>query len=109
MEFTENDSFIPYQEPSQKNNNCPDKKTNKDQSQNKNSDSDFDVMNKGYLISITILSLFFGCIVGFGKASFWWGVGVTTGCFIVFFIGYWFGVMLDGIDSELEERRNKKK
>ena len=108
MEFTENESFIPHKEPPQKNNSkYPDKKTNKDQS--KNSDSDFDFMSKGYLISITILSLFFGCMVGFSKASFWWGVGVTIGCFIVFFFGYWFGVMLDGIDDELEERRNKKK
>ena len=110
MEFTENESFIPHKEPPQKNNSkYPDKKTNKDQSKNKNSDSDFDIMDKGCLISIIIWSLFFGCIVGFSKASFWWGVGVTTGCFIVFFFGYWFGVMLDGIDNELEERRNKKK
>ena len=108
MEFTENEGFIPHKEPPQKNNSkYSDKKTNKDQS--KNSDSDFDFMSKGYLISITIWSLFFGCIVGFSKACFWWGVGVTIGCFIVFFFGYWFGVMLDGIDNELEERRNKKK
>ena len=108
MEFTENESFIPYKEPPQKNNSkYPDKKTNKDQS--KNSDSDFDFMSKGYLISITIWSLLFGCMVGFSKVSFWWGVGVTIGCFIVFFFGYWFGVMLDGIDDELEERRKKYK
>ena len=108
MEFTENESFIPHKEPPQKNNSkYPDKKTNKDQS--KNSDSDFDFMSKGYLISITIWSLLFGCMVGFSKVSFWCGVGVTIGCFIVFFFGYWFGVMLDGIDDELEERRKKYK
>ena len=108
MEFTENEGFIPHKEPPQKNNSkYPDKKTNKDQS--KNSDSDFDIMDKGCLISIIIWSLFFFFFFGLSKVSFWWGVGVTIGCFIVFFFGYWFGVMLDGIDNELEERRNKKK
>lgn len=50
----------------------------------------------------------FGSVFGFDQDSFWWGVGVTIGCYIVFFFGYWLGVMLDGIDDELKELRNKK-
>lgn len=65
-------------------------------------------MERGENIGIIICSLMFGIMVGFAKDSFWWGVGVTIGCYIVLFFGYWFGVMLDGIDDELEERRNKK-
>lgn len=65
-------------------------------------------MSRDYNIAIIILSVMFGILCGAVKYSLWWGVGVTIGCYIVFFFGYWFGVMLDGIDNGLKELRNKK-
>lgn len=64
-------------------------------------------MERGWKITITITSLMFGIIIGFGKNSFWCGIGSTVLIWIIFWLGYWFGVMLEGIDNELEERRNK--
>ena len=50
----------------------------------------------------------FGGVFGFDQDSFWWGVGVTIGFYILCFFGYWFSVMLEGLDNELKELRNKK-
>ena len=66
---------------------------------------EFLIMERGWKITITIVSLMFGIIIGFGKDSFWWGIGSTVLIWIIFWLGYWFGVMLEGIDNELKERR----
>ena len=65
-------------------------------------------MNRGYNIASIILSVMFGGVFGFDQDSFWWGVGVTIGFYILCFFGYWFSVMLEGLDNELKELRNKK-
>lgn len=49
-----------------------------------------------------------GFLFGSDQDSLWWGVGSAIGCYILFFFGYWFSVMLGGLDNELKELRNKK-
>ena len=63
----------------------------------------------GCLIFTIILSVFFGIVVGIGKCSFWWGIGVTIGSFVMFILGWGLGLMMDGIDEELKDRRNNKR
>lgn len=63
----------------------------------------------GRLISLAIVSIFVGIIVGIGKSSLLWGIGVTILCLCLFVLGWGVGLIMESSSEELNNKINKKK
>lgn len=61
----------------------------------------------GRLISLAIVSIFVGIIVGIGKGSLLWGIGVTILCLFLFVLGWGLGLIMDSSSEELNDKLNK--
>lgn len=63
----------------------------------------------GPLISLAIVSILFGIIVGIGKSSILWGIGVTILCIFLFVLGWGVGLIMESSSEELNDIINKKR
>ena len=61
------------------------------------------------LISLAIVSILFGIIVGICKSSILWGIGVTILCLFLFVLGWGVGLIMESSSEELNDIINKKK
>ena len=61
----------------------------------------------GRLISLAIVSIFVGIIVGIGKSSLLFGIGVTILCIFLFVLGWGVGLIMDSSSEELNDKLNK--
>ena len=68
-----------------------------------------DKQDIGCLISLAIVSIFFGIIVGISKCSFWWGVGVTILCLFLFVLGWGVGLIMESSSEEIKDKLNNKR
>lgn len=60
------------------------------------------------LISLAIVSIFVGIIVGICKSSILWGIGVTILCLFLFVLGWGVGLIMESSSEELNNIINKK-
>lgn len=61
------------------------------------------------LISLAIVSIFVGIIVGICKSSILWGIGVTILCLFLFVLGWGVGLIMESSSEELNDIINKKR
>lgn len=53
-------------------------------------------------------SLFWGVVVGIGKHSWGWGIGVTIGCAILFALGWGLGLIMEGSSDDMNDLINRR-